>query len=254
MFNKFSVAIAVFGADQRLLSCNSRYSRLWNISQDWLNMRPTQGDILDRLRESRSLPEQRDFAAWKKATLERFEDNSITREEFWHLPNGRSLRVASYPHLQGGMFFTFEDVSETLALKASNAALAAVQRATLDSMEDAIAIFEPDGRLTLSNRAFAKLWCLTDEELVNAPHFTRLASLCEARNGYDRTWDFIATAIGSQDPETHKEWNGITRADDKVLSLAPSRLPNGSTMITFRDTTDVERFDAWLSEEAHTAA
>lgn len=254
MLEKISIALAVFGADQHLLSSNAHYAALWGLADDWLSTHPTQSDVLDRLREARLLPEQRDFASWKKHNLEHFKRTIQLHEELWHLPNGRSLRVVSQPHLLGGIFVTYEDVSEVFALKASNSALAAVQKATLDSIEDAVAIFKPDGRLTQSNHAFAKLWCLPDEELLSGPHFKRLASLCRGYGDCECIWDLIAAAVASQDFGIFDEWNEITRCDGKVLSLAPTRLPNGSTMISFLDLTEIERFGVRHSDKAHTAA
>ena len=254
LLDRITFAIAVFGADQRLMSNNSLYARMWSFPQNWLDTHPTQGEILDRLRESRLLPEQRDFAAWKKRNLEQFEDGGKHVEDFWHMPSGRSLRVVSEPHLQGGLFFTYEDVSELLQLKATIASLQAVHKATLDTIEDPVAIFEPDGRMTQSNQAFAKLWRLTGEELANEPHFTKIAALCMTRIGRDGIWDIVSSAVTSQNPERYGEWGNVTRPDGRVISLAPARLPNGATLITFRDVTDIERFQAVLSEATHHAA
>ena len=254
MLDKITTAIAVFGADQKLISNNSLYARMWSFPQDWLDTHPTLGEILDRLRESRLLPEQRDFAAWKKQNLEQFEDGGKHHEDYWHMPNGRSLRVVAEPHLLGGLFFIYEDVSEPLQLKATIASLQAVQKATLDTIEDPVAIFEPDGRLTHSNRAFAKLWHLTSEELENEPHFTKVAALCVARIGRDSVWDIVASAVTSQNPERYSEWGNVSRPDGRIIALAPARLPNGATLIAFRDVTDIERFQALLSESNHHAA
>ena len=254
LLDKITIAIAVFGADQKLISNNGLYARMWSFPQDWLDTHPTHGEILDRLRESRLLPEQRDFAAWKKQNLEQFEDGGKHNEDFWHMPNGRSLRVVAEPHMLGGLFFTYEDVSEPLQLKATIASLQAVQKATLDTIEDPVAIFEPDRRLTQSNRAFAKLWHLASQELANEPHFTKIAALCVARIGRDSIWDIVSSAVTSQNPERYSEWGNVTRPDGRIIALAPARLPNGATLITFRDVTDIERFQALRSESTHHAA
>jgi PAS domain-containing protein len=251
LLDKLSIAIAIFGADQRLMSNNARYARMWSFPQDWLDTHPSQSDVLDRLRESRLLPEQRDFAAWKKINLEQFNGGGEHVEGFWHMPSGRSLRVVSEPHLQGGVFITYEDVSEVLKLKAASAALAAVQKATLDTIEDAVAVFEPDGRLTHSNRAFARLWNLTDAELASEPHFTNIAERWAQGDGI---WEIVSSAIGSENPEQFGEWSHLTRSDGREIHPTPTRLPNGSTLVTFRDMTDLVRFETMRRETAHDAA
>jgi len=254
MLDRIDLAIAVFDNDQHLAGNNRCFARMWSFPQDWLDTHPTHEEILDRLRESRLLPEQRDFAAWKKQRLEPKANGAQLSEEFWHMPSGRSLRVVGRPHLQGGTFYTFEDVSETLSLKAALATLGAVQKVTLDTIEDPVAIFETDGRLTQSNQAFARLWHLSAEELADAPHFTALAALCMSRFGRDNIWDIVSSAIASQSPERYGEWGNIARSDGRLISLAPTRLPNGATLVCFRDVTDLERFRAFQKETTYHAA
>jgi PAS domain-containing protein len=254
LLDKLALGIAVFDADQRLIVNNSVYAGMWSFPQDWLDTHPTQDEILDRLRETRLLPERRDFAAWKKENLQLLEERGKHSEAFWHMPSGKSLRVVCEPHLRGGVFFTYEDISESLQLRATVASLAAVYKATLDAIEDPVAIFEPDGCMTQSNQAFSKLWHLTTEELAGGPHFSKIAALCATRFGHDDIWEIVSSAVASQNPERYSEWGNISRPDGRLISLAPVRLPNGSTLITFRDLTDIERFRAFLRESVHHAA
>jgi len=252
ILDKLTIAIAVFDADQRLASHNTRYARLWCFPQDWLDTRPSLSDILDRLRELRLLPEQRDFAAWKKHNLERFKAGGRF-EDSWHIPNGPSLRVASEPH-HGGFIITYEDISEMLGLTAANVALAAVQQATLDTIDDAVAVFDPDGRLGHANQAFAQLWNLSAAELATEPHFTNIAQRWTQKSSHDGIWDIVSAAIASEDPESYGDWGYLTRADGRELHLTPTRLPNGATLVTFRDLTDLMRFESLHLEAALDAA
>ncbi|HEV2560590.1 MAG TPA: PAS-domain containing protein [Rhizomicrobium sp.] len=240
MLDRMPMAVAIFGTDRKLVSYNSAYAKLWSLAEDWLDTHPTQDEILDSLRETRQLPEQRDFAGWKREQLR--QDRSS--EEFWHLPGGRSVRVACQPHLLGGVFCTFDDISDRIRLETSFNMLNQVHRATLDTIEEGIAIFEPSGRLVLNNRAFAKLWRLTDDELSGQPHFTKLANLSAAHVGQDSIWSIVAAGVASSEPERCGEWGKATRADGRIISLAMSRLPNGATVVTFTDMTDIERFEA----------
>jgi PAS domain-containing protein len=254
MLDGLPLAIAVFDEDRRLESCNIAYAGLWGLDETWLETHPTLGEILDRLRAVRKLPEQPDFAAWKAAQLRLFEECAQPHEEFWHLAGGRSLRVVVTPHLLGGLTVVIEDISEKLRLEVSFKLLLQVQRATLDTVEDGIAVFGPDGRLVLFNANFAKLWHFTDEELLAQPHFTKVANLAQGRLGHDGIWSIVSAGITSAEPERCNDWGKAVRADGRVISLSMARLPNGATIATFCDLTDLERFRDEQAKKPHAAA
>jgi hypothetical protein len=48
--------------------------------------------------------------------------------------------------------------------------------------------------------------------------------------------------VSAAAPERAGEWAKAKRADGRVISLALSRLPNGATMASFTDLTDLEKF------------
>lgn len=244
MLDGIPIATAVFAKDQRLSSYNAAYAAMWKFSKPWLDARPSQGEIIDRLRETRQLPERHDFIAWKHAHLESPEEALRQKEEFWHLSGGRSLRVVVRPHLQGGVYYLFEDVSDRFRLEASFNMLFQVQRAALDQVEDAIVFIAPDGRLVLHNKMFGRLWRLTDEELSGEPHFSKVVELAQARMGPDNIWSIVAAGLASDEPERCNDWGHVERADGKSISLTMSRLPSGATLVMFADVTNLRRFEA----------
>jgi PAS domain-containing protein len=150
-------------------------------------------------------------------------------EEFWHLPGGKSIRIVTQQHLQGGAFALFEDITERLRLESALILLTQVQKATLD---EGIAIFGTDGRLVLHNALFTKMWQLSENELDNQPHFAEIANLCTDRIRRDGIWGIVSCGVNSATPERFGEWGNAKRADGRTISLALSRLPNGATVVT----------------------
>ncbi len=59
-------AVAFYGPEQTLEFYNTPFAQLWTLEEGWLNTKPKLGDILEKLREMRRLPEQADF---KKLSL-----------------------------------------------------------------------------------------------------------------------------------------------------------------------------------------
>ena len=246
--DRLATAVSIFGSDRRLLFYNRAYVRLWGLEESWLSAHPTEGEILDRLRELRRLPEQPDFRAWKQQRLKLFEKADQHPEELWHLPGGRTLRVVAQPHPFGGLSFLYEDVSDQLRLESSYNTLIKVQKATLDTLQEGVVVFGPDGRLKLHNAAFARIWRLDPSELADEPHVKRVADFCSRRFGQDRAWEIAVASVTAAAPERRREWGEVERSDGVIISLTIAPLPDGATLASFIDVTDRFRIESALRE------
>ena len=54
-------------SEQKLTFYNRAFVRLWGLPEEWLERHPRDGEILDRLRDARKLPEQRDYQSLEDA-------------------------------------------------------------------------------------------------------------------------------------------------------------------------------------------
>ena len=249
--NLLSTAVAIFSRDHRLVHYNRAYAQIWQLSETWLDTHPTEDEILERLREARRLPERRDFHSWKREHLKLFEMTEGYAQETWHLASGTSLRVEARCHVGGGIVFLYDDITERLRLESAYNSAVKVQKATLDALSEAVAVFGPDGRLKSHNAAFAQQWRLTDSELAGEPHLNRIADLSALRIGRDEFWEVVRAGVASSEPERSNHWGLVTRADGRPLCLSLARLPDGSTLLTVRE---VPAEDAVTPAEARHAA
>jgi signal transduction histidine kinase len=246
--DKLATAVAIFGKDQKLSFYNRAFARLWGLEETWLDRHPTDGEILDRLREGRKLPEQRDYQAWKRERLALYEQAAeYLPEELWHVLGGKTLRVVAQPHPFGGLTFLYEDVTEKLALESSYNTLIKVQSATLDTLQEAVAVFGPDGRLKLHNAAFERIWELEPSILEGEPHVQRIADACIERFGEEDVWQRLIAAISEGSPGRNN-WGEIERSDKTILALSLAPLPDGATLVTFADVTDRFRIESALRD------
>jgi signal transduction histidine kinase len=248
--DKLATAVAIFDRERKLTFYNGAFVRLWNLPEAWLDVHPTDEEILDRLRETRKLPEQRDYQAWKRQRLALYaKAGDYVPDDLWYLPSGKTLRVVAQPHPFGGLTFLYEDVTEKLALESSYNTLIKVQSATLDTLSEAVAVFGPDAKLKLHNAAFRSMWELQDADLVGEPHVQKLAEACIARFGDAAIWQNLAVSIASGS-ERSRNWGQIERSDKTVLALAFAPLPDGATLITFANVTDRFRIESALRDRA----
>ena len=246
--DKLATAVAIFGRDQKLSFYNRAFARLWGLSENWLDSHPSDGEILDRLREDRRLPEQRDYQAWKRERLARYEHpGDYSSEDLWHVPGGKTLRVVAQPHPFGGLTFLYEDVTERLALESNYNTLIKVQSATLDTLQEGVVVFGPDGKMKLYNAAFMRIWNLSPKDLAGEPHVRAIAAACADKFGDEAVWERLIQSIVSGAP-SRRDWGEIERSDRTILSLALSPLPDGAILVTFADVTDRFRIESALRE------
>lgn len=239
--------VAIFGGDKRLRYHNSAYRELFGLDDAFLAMRPEDGAILDRLRAERKLPEQASFRDWRADVLATY-SGKTPRELWWYLPNGKTLRIVADRHPGGGLTYIYENVTDRIDLETRVKSLLKVQRETLDSLTEGVAVFGVDGRLRLSNPAFRTIWPLKDWTEDGTPHVRDVIAECRLRHDDEALWGGLLAA--ATDFSEHREplAGRLTRADDMTLDYAIVPLPDGSVMVTFDNVTDKIAVERMLTE------
>jgi signal transduction histidine kinase len=246
--HRLPVAVAIFGPDQRLKFSNKAFGRLWDLDERWLATHPSDGEILERLRDARKLPEQRDFASWKRERLALYTNVLDEREEHWHLPRAVTLHVTCQPHPHGGLIFTYADVSNQMELERRFNQLSSVQRTTIDHLTEALAVFGTDGRLKLFNKAFAEQWHIDPAILSGQPRFADVFALCRKLLPDEGHWSQLTMLITGAAQERRVTVDRLPRADECVLSFSAAPLPDGSLLLSYRDVTDTAIREKALEE------
>ncbi len=244
--DQLSTGVAMFGADQKLTFYNAAYRALWNLDAAFLDQGPSDSAVLEELRATRKLPEERDFRQWK-AQLHGAYRAMEAREHTWHLPDGRTLRVVTTPDPDGGVTYLFNDVTERLDLDRRFEELIRVQGETLDNLAEGVAVFGSDGRLRLSNSAFARMWGLSAAALTERPHIETISALSRPLHGNAPTWQAlreVITAIDSRRPISGR----LERRDGTVVDCTTVPLPGAATLVTFHDVTDSVNVERALRE------
>ena len=244
-------AIAIFGPDFKLRFFNGSYAHLWDLDEDFLRTEPELGDILEALREARRLPEQSNFPEYKREWLRGLKIMIDPIEELLHLPDGSTLRSVASPHPFGGVLLTYEDVTDRLSLESSYKMLMEVQRETLDNLYEGVAVYGADGRLKLSNPAFARIWDLPESLLGSEPHVRELVA--RSRDFFevsDEEWQGLMEALVARATEPEPRGGRRGRADGSVVDWSLMPLPDGASLFTFLDVTDSIRVERALRERA----
>lgn len=246
--DRLKTAVAVFDAGQRLVYANPGFEALWSLDQAFLEGRPSDSEILDRLRAERRLPEQGDYRSWK-AEVQAAYTSPRVHEDWWYLPDGRTVHVVASPNPQGGVTYLFDDVTERFTLESRFNALSRTQRETLDSLREGVAVFGSDGRLKLSNPAFALAWKLQPDLAAAAPHIDEVARLCRPLFPQDEVWNELRSAVTGVRDAREDYHCRMARRDGSVLDCAAAPLPDGATLISFADVTASVNVERALTEK-----
>lgn len=248
LLQQLRTAIALYNPDHTLEFYNSTFSQLWELEEQWLNSKPKLGDIMEKLREDRNLPEQADFRSYKNSWLKMFTDLIDPFEDMLYLPKGTALRMLVVPHPMGGLMMTFEDVTGSLELQSSYNTLIAVQKETLDNLAEGVAVYGEDGRLKLSNPAFTNLWKLNPEDIDSNPHITRVVDKME-KLFHKKDWDTKRTKLVSHGLDRKIHDGRIIRKDKNEIKYTTVPLPDGGVLVTYIDITDSSRVENALREK-----
>lgn len=241
-------AIAIYGADERLEFYNPAFSQLWGLEDGWLNTKPSLGEVMEKLREGRRLPEQADFKRFKQSWLDMFTSLIEPYEDMLYLPDGSALRMLVIPHSMGGLMMTFEDVTSRLELESSYNTLIAVQKETLDNLAEAVAVYGGNGRLRLCNPAFGRMWGLNPEDLDGEPHISRIVEKI-ARFFTKEEWPERREELTSKALDRMMHEGRLKRADNTLVDFSTVPLPDGGVLVTYTDVTDTVRVENALREK-----
>lgn len=245
--DQLATGVAIFDDSQKLTFYNTAYRALWDLEPSFLDQGPSDSAVLDKLRAARKLPEEQDFRLWKAELHEAYRATEPS-ETVWYLPDRRTLRVVTTQNPEGGVTYLFDDVTERLDLERRFDALIRVQGETLDNLTEGVAVFGSDGRLRLHNPAFAKMWRLETQILVQRPHIETVIDMCKPMHDDEATWYALrsaVTAIDNRDQLTAR----LDRRDGSVIDGSTVPLPDGATLVAFHDITDTINVERALREK-----
>ncbi|TPE52740.1 PAS-domain containing protein [Amaricoccus solimangrovi] len=234
-FAHLPIGLAVFDRNRRLGLFNPALTDLVRIDAVWLAGRPSLRDFLERLRETRQMPDQKDFTSWRRKLSELEEGaREGTYEENWVLPSGKIFRVTGRPHPQGALAFLFEDISTAIQIERRYRSELELGQATLDRISEAVAVFDAAGELVFVNAAFRAIWDPEGAEEPRGLGVAEMARRCAGRSAPSDLWTRLTDfATGA---ETRASFTGrVALLDGRGFDVLVAPLPDAASLVVFRD-------------------
>lgn len=164
-FASLTIGLTVFDRNKTLALFNPALINLTGLPPEFLSARPGLISFFDALRDRQVMPEPRSYGNWRAQINAMVETaRSGLYQEVWSLATGQTYRVTGRPHPDGDVAFLFEDISPEVSTTRRQRTEIDLRQSVLDHLEQAIAVFSADGRLTLCNDSFATLLGMPPEQ------------------------------------------------------------------------------------------
>jgi signal transduction histidine kinase len=238
-FNYSGSAVAIFDVSQKLNYYNPSFVKLWHFREEFLNKSPSYSEILEDLRARFLVPEQIDFKKYKEQALDIFTSILRKHEDVIYLPDGKIIRQVIIPLSDGGLLFSYDDQTDRLSLERAYNVLLSVQKHTIDHLQEAVAVFAENGRLSFVNPNFLKVWKIKEiSENIHYLDFFESNLKTIFSLGEENDWQKIKQKFVDyfSDGKTRGELLQIKK--DRFFEISITILPDGSRLLTLDDVTD----------------
>lgn len=226
-FADLPIGLAIFDRQRNLQLFNPALIDLTGLPTGFLTARPTLFDLLDKLRELRMVPEPKDFRSWRQQ-MANLESAAATGHhvETWSLPGGQTYRVTGRPHPDGAVAFLFEDITSEISLTRKFRAELLLGAHVLDGIEDALAVFGPNGKLLITNESYRNMWGGEADTLTEA-----IASW-ESRVAAGPGFAALRARLAGND--SGRDSGAMAGPEGQLLGWTVSGLGSGRQMLRFR--------------------
>ncbi|GFE64776.1 PAS domain-containing protein [Litoreibacter roseus] len=234
-FAYLPTGLAIFDKSRQLVLFNPALMELTSLRPEWLSARPTLYDFLNQLRESRMIPERKDFCDWRKkiAQLEQSAQDG-TYGETWTLPNGQIYRVTGRPHPEGAIAFLIENITAEMSLTRKFRQELELSQSLFDSIPEAIAIFGPEGVVTMANAAYTALWGSDPMSEVAQISVVDAIKQWQEKTMPSPIWGDLRDF--SVQMSERVEWSGmVTLNDGRAMICRVAPLPGNTTLVGFTE-------------------
>lgn len=232
-FADLSTGLAIFDKRRQLAMFNPALHELTRLSAEFLSGRPSIDAVLDRLRETRILPEPKDYASWREQfTALEAQAKEGTYCEVWNLPDGQTYRITGSPHPDGAFALLFEDISAEVSLTRRFRSDIETGQAVLDTLSDAIAVFSSAGSLVMSNQAYSDLWSTDAQSYHDQRALQSELKIWQDRCTPTPMWTEMRDLIHILG--VRKSWSDDAILDDgRHLKCHANPIAGGMTMVRF---------------------
>tara|TARA_R110002049_G_scaffold117332_1_gene270415 strand:- start:24858 stop:26396 length:1539 start_codon:yes stop_codon:yes gene_type:complete len=235
-FAHLSIGLAIFDRKGQLALFNPALMDLTGLPAPFLSARPTMLSFFDQLRETRRMPEPKNYLNWRQEIADVIAAATDGRyQETWSLESGQTYSVMGRPHPDGATAFLIEDISADVALTRNFRAELELGQNLLDHIDDGLAVFTASGVLTFCNASYRDLWGQSPDSSFADITITDSVTLWRRNAAPNPMWPEIEDFVTNHG--NREGWSlPICPHNGAPLTCDLTPIAAGATLIRFRAT------------------
>ncbi|MDP1532543.1 MAG: PAS-domain containing protein, partial [Rubrivivax sp.] len=235
--------LSVFDADLRLVAANRQFRSLLDFPDHLFDGPATSFTDLIRFNGARGEYGEVEVDARVEAIIDKARQPTVPHHFERVRPSGNTLEVRGSPMPGGGFVTTYTDISARRNAEADARRTHALLRGSIEALDDAFALFDPDDRLVLCNEPYRQLYPLCAHLMQPGASFEHIirggaeAGQYAAVIGQVDAWVQARMALHRQPASVHIQRLG----DGRSLRVGERRMDDGHTVGYRVDITDLVR-------------
>ncbi|MBC7939539.1 MAG: PAS-domain containing protein, partial [Chitinophagaceae bacterium] len=224
--------LSVFDADLQLVASNTEFRRLLDFPDSLFAGPCTRFEDIIRFNAARGEYGSDNIEATVQAIVERASQRDQTHQFERVRPDGTPLEIRGGPMPGGGFVTTYTDITARKRVEAELQRVSALLRGSIDALDDAYALFDPDDRMVLCNQRYRDLYPLAADFMVPGNTFEQIMRGGAARGQY-------AAAVGREEAwvqermAVHRQPSSELRTrlgDGRTIRIVERQMPDGHTV------------------------
>lgn len=244
-----SHGLIMYDADSRVVVCNERFLKLYNLDADIVKPGVTHGATIDHWLSRGNLPGM---------SADEFHDTRLedvrtrtTKTLLVMRYDGRMMQVVSRFLPDGGWVTVHEDVTERLQYEEMLRQQNFMLDAALENMAHGLAFYDSDMRLRVCNTTYRKIYRLSPEEAKPGTHLGELIERSMANGAFSSEYSPQQLLEAASARIADRNSSPIRRrmSNDTTISVRYCALAEGGFVATYEDITEREHAVEELSEQ-----
>ena len=232
--NNMSQGLCMFDGDARLILCNHRYLQMSGLSVSDLQPDITLVELLEKRRAKGTWSsDPKKYTEELRATLAKGETFTITVEG----PGGRTISIYNRPLPDGQWVSCHEDITERCKAEQQTHEQKRRLDAAIQNMSQGLCMFDPDGRIVLSNPRYAEMMNVSPDFLANCT-LAALMAHRKAAGEFSGDPAEFAASVRQKMREGKVEIKNVERSDGRVHQVVVQPMREGGWVTTLEDVTE----------------